>query len=197
MNYEIVPNGSTKDRNVRTPDRRVVQTSKRSAGLDRRTGARQPSAKRQFVRYIFVTLNPSISQIIGKQFSNSDLQFQILFLLNRRNNEHATSSCTTNSKSPNVSVKFLKPSQTKTTRPVARAAQVEEEEYIDDVVEIESDNEDAAQTEGQPIPVQIGHRPGNGKPILKRQHDDDNSDELEFDSACVDVDGSVTLPTMY
>ncbi len=39
--------------------------------------------------------------------------------------------------------------------------------------------------------------PENAKSNLKRQHDVVDPDELEFDSACVDVDGTVTLPTMY
>ena len=90
--------------------------------------------------------------------------------------------------------KFFKPSKIKTTRPIARPGQIEEED--DDVVEIESDNDDAEETQGQPIPVQIGHRPGNAKSNLKRQHDVVDPDELEFDSGCVDVDGSATFPTM-
>ena len=92
--------------------------------------------------------------------------------------------------------KFFKPSKIKTTRPIPRPAEIEEEED-DDVVEIESDNDDAEETQGQPIPVQVGHRPGNAKSNHKRQHDVVDPDELEFDSACVDVDGAATLPTMY
>ncbi len=93
-------------------------------------------------------------------------------------------------------IKCIKPTKIKTTRTIARPDQVEEEDD-DDVVEIESDNDDAEETQGQPIPVQIGHRPGNAKSNLKRQHDAADPDELEFDSCCVDVDGSATLPTMY
>ncbi len=95
-----------------------------------------------------------------------------------------------------MSIKCIKPTKIKTTRTIARPAQIEEEED-DDVVEIESDNDDAEETKGQPIPVQIGHRPGNEKSNLKRQHDVVDRDELEFDCACVDFDGSATLPTMY
>ncbi len=107
---------------------------------------------------------------------------------------NTASSCTTSSKAGNISVKFLKPTKTKTTRPIARHAQIQEEND-DDVVEIESDNDDAAETEGQPIPVQIGNRPGNGKPNLKREHDVDSSDELEYE--CGSAGNAAAIPTMY